>query len=234
MLLLAALAVAPAAWAGTELAPDVDDHPDQADPRLDLLAAWFEDEPGGVRFTVKVGAIEENATDIFYLVSFDMVGASRLAAVTVDAEGEVLTYLGPQGPGRNGEPPEGIANGALDRPSIRAGSPGYATAILPLEPGTALGNLSAGVSEYQRERGRWADVDFRATENTHVVARTLVPSTVGANVWIILAIAGVFALGAAGGAWIGVRRGRRGADAITRVEVKEEGGAQPRFTLKPK
>lgn len=227
--------LAPAAVAGTELAPDVDDSPDQNDPRLDLLSAWLENEPGGVRFTVKVATIEPNVTDIFYHIGFDMAGASRLAAVQVDGEGRLLSYLGPQGPGSNGEPPEGIANGALDRPSIRPGSPGYATAIIPFEPGARLDNLSAGVSQYQRTRARWADVDFRDTEHAFVVERTVVPSVIGTRALPIAATLLVFGIGLAGGAWFGMRRaaqrGERGRTAMVEEETERKG---PRFGLTPK
>lgn len=228
-----AILLAPLALAGTEVAPEVDDSPDQEDPRLDLLAAWFENEPGGVRFTVKVATIEENATDLFYTVGFDMTGASRLAAVQIDGEGNELTYLGPQGPGSNGEPPEAIANGALDRPSVRAGSPGYASAILPVEPGARLENLSAGVSQYQRARARWADVDFRQTENVFVAERAFVPSALSSRALPIALFLVIFAAGIAGGAWIARRRAKQrvGDEALP---PGDEPGTRRRFGLSPK
>jgi len=234
-ILLVLLAIAPVALAGTEVAPDVDDSPDQEDPRLDLLAAWFQNEPGGVRFTVKIATIEQNASDLFYAVGFDMAGASRLAAVELDGTGGALTYLGPQGPGSNGEPPEAIANGALDHPDIRPGSPGYATAVIPFEPGTRLENLSAGVSQYQRTRARWADVDFRQTDHVFVAERTIVPSAIGTRAILIAAIAVVFVAGAAGGAWFAARRARRnGPRERTAPPDASADERKARFGLSPK
>lgn len=234
-ILLLALVV-PLAQGGTEVAPDVDDLPDQEDPRLDLLAAWFRNEPGGVRFTVKLAMIEANSTDLFYAVGFDMAGASRLAAVETDASGALLTYLGPEGPGRNGEPPEAIANGALDRPDVRPGSPGYATAIIPFEPGTTLQNLSAGVSQYQRTRARWADVDFRQTDRAFTAERTIVPSAIGTRVLLVAAILLVFVAGASGGAWYATRRARRGfaQRSPDAPSPSAPAGEKRRFGLSPK
>lgn len=221
------------AAAGTEIAPEVDDSPDQEDPRLDLLAAWFESEPSGVRFTVKIGAIDDNATDMIYFVSYDSGGARKLAGVGLDANGTRLAYLGPEGPGSNGEPPEAIANGALDRPTTRPGSPGYATAIIPLEPGARLENVSAGLSQYQRTRALWADVDFRGTDNTFTLERTIVPSAIGANAITIAIVAGLVILGISAGTFFGIRRARRDHAPKDPEAPRREKGSS-RFGLGPK
>ena len=241
-LLLALLS--PGALAGDEDDPEVDDARDFRDPSLDLLAAWFSPDPGGVRLTIKVAELDDELADHVYFASFTLHGERHIAAVGFDEDEDLHGHVGapPTSPLIRGI--ETFDDNLVDL-GFRTGSPGYVTAIIPygeidgLEPGAVLVDIVGGTSLYHRERGVWeANVDVRGTDRTYTVQRVLL--TPEATKWIAggglaLALAGLGVVGL-----VVVKRRRAAAPAPVSVPIQApppppppREPVKPRFSLRP-
>lgn len=178
-LLLATLFVVPGVFAGSARDPEIQGGGSADDPRLDVVAAWFENTPQGVRFSVQVLAMHAPMPDAAYFVSFVMKGERVFAAVGFDGDARLHSYAGPL-------PAEDALRGIetfgapIVKPRFEPGTPARLTAIIPwdavdaLEPGVTLIDLAAGTSIYDRRAQTWSDaVDFATSSETFAVKRVL-------------------------------------------------------------
>lgn len=161
--LLALLVATPFASAGTRSDPEIRGEAGSVDdPQHDLLGAWFEHHPDGVKLTIEVASIPSNQRDLVYWVSFRSGGVGNFAIVGFDGRGEIHDYLG-SGSGsrwsRGGF--DRVSNDLLEHTSIVRGAPGFVTAVIPwgahpgLEEGSRLVDLHMGAARYDRARGVW-------------------------------------------------------------------------------
>lgn len=232
-IVLTVLLLAPAAEAGDESDPEVDDARDLRDPSLDLLSAWFSADPKGVRFTIKLAGLEDDLADHLYFMSFTLHGARYLAVVGYDDQGDVHGHVG--------DPPRGArSQGGIETlednllsPEIREGTPGYVTAVIPwngidgLEPNVVLLDIAAGTSMYDRARDTLeGSVDTRGTDRTYTTQRVLLPP--GAGPWVAVGAAAVVLAGAGGAVAYLVARKRRSPSVPAPIAVSVQGPAPPR------
>lgn len=174
-LLAATLLALPLAAAGSESEPDVPGLEDLEDPQLDFLGAWLEPDADGVRFTIKVAALDDATADHYYALAFTYAGDRYVAVVAVDRDGDARTDLRPPNFNRQGvRGPEALAGGLRDV-DVRRGEPAYVSATIPysalpdLRPGKVIIDLGAYAGFYDRSRRAWEDVDGRDTTNAYVV-----------------------------------------------------------------
>jgi hypothetical protein len=210
VLVLALLALFPAASAGTEDEPEITDPSDQAWTPTDLLAAWFEADDEGVRFHVKTldGSMPERYPGHVYWVSFRVGGAPVDAAVGFGDDGRMRGHLGPfPWEARAPRSFDKAANGGLVDLRAEKGRPSTWSGVIPwgavpsLVPGATLTDLTAGTSYHDEARGEWRvglDVATSAQAFTARPPRPLFPILVPA--WVLPAIVvGATVAGAAGG-----------------------------------
>lgn len=210
---------APAGSAGTEADPEIDGSPDQEEPTVDLLAAWVENVPGGVRFTIKVAKLAAVTRDSYYGVWATPAdgGSMQIAMIILGEDGQTLSSVGPPGPQGT---PETRANGALRDVERRNGEPGYLSAVIPegasaiWVEGATLTPPREDVTEgyggftgvYQRERTAWVDMDLvPATRDFTVESVLLAPEHGSLLLWAAVAGAVV------GLSFVAWRRFRRSA-----------------------
>lgn len=192
-LLLALVLLAPVAAAGTESDPEVDDHRDQDTPSLDLLSAWLEDDPRGLRFTIKLQGLQGSEKDQLHFLYFRLDGKTYLAGIGTDRDGRAHPYFGPNNlNGNDIEGAETFPDVSLKGIDVRTGSPAYVSAIIPwdaapgFEPGAILTDIGAGTAVYLRSRGSWSDEDFRSDDKAYSLERALVPGGAEAALpWVV-------------------------------------------------
>lgn len=191
-LILTLVLLTPGAIAGTESDPEVDDRRDHDTPSLDLLSAWLEDDPRGLKFTIKLAGLKGGEKDQLYFLLFRIDGTTKLAAIGTDQNGRTHAYIGPNN--LNGNNIEGAETfkGSLSAMDVRAGTPGYVSAVIPwgayegFEQGAIITDIGAGTATYLRSRGSWSDEDFRSDDAAYALERALVPGGVAdAMPWIV-------------------------------------------------
>lgn len=215
--LLAPLPFSEASAAGGAEDPELTDPEDQASSPADLLAAWFEGELDGLRFSVRTldGSMPERYPDHVYWVSFRVDGRRVEASVGFGDDGRMRGHLGPAENGRGGY--EAWANGQVEGLRSQRGRPSTWSGLIPwdavegLEPGATLTDLRAWTSFYQRRTDTWrATIDLAAAPGPFVAEapRPLLPILVPH--WVIPTIVvAATAVGAAGGGMVAQAHGRR-------------------------
>lgn len=184
---LAVLLSLPLASAGTESDPEVTDRADQGAASVDLLAAWVDNEPDGLRFTVKVRGFVGSPASHAWGIGFTVAGGERhVAVVATDTTGRIGSIVDRVGFGsRFGGVEEWPDN--LEDARIVPGSPAYVTARIPwgavpdFEPGRIM-TVLYGITDDVRspkngrdhvdigESGRWFTLAGTTTAPTREVA----------------------------------------------------------------
>lgn len=127
LLAVIGLLLLPSVSAGSESAPEFVSTSAKRDGEGDLLAAWFEHADRGMRVTFKVARLAGGEENVAYFASFRVDGATESAGIGYDANGRLHTDSGAN--------PSGWGRGTLDEAmiveSVRRGSPGYLTLIVP-------------------------------------------------------------------------------------------------------
>lgn len=164
LLAVTLLVLLPSASAGSEQDPEVVDPADQEWTPTDLLAAWFDVEESGVRFSIKStdGSAPRQYPDHIYWVSFKVAGRAVGATVGFGNDGVFRGHLGPlSGSAWERGGFERVANnGVVDLREDR-GTPSIWSGVVPwgavpgLEEGATLTDISAGTAFYDREQDRW-------------------------------------------------------------------------------
>ena len=214
-LLLAALMLAPIAHAGTEDDPEIIDPVDVRDgwSPPDVLSAWFEHDPRGVRFSIKTvdGSMPERYPDFVYWVAFRAGGVTSSAAVGFDGRGRFLGHVGPlDGPAWTRGGFETVANGKLVGLEQDRGRPSVWSGVIPwgavpgLEEGATLIDLQAGSAWYNREAGQWQGGIDRARSDRAFVARP--HEDPPAHPLVAGAVVGATTAGGAAAGWLLQRR----------------------------
>lgn len=249
VLLIVLALLAPTAQAGEESDPEVDDARDLRDASLDLLAAWFSADPGGVRFTIKVAALQGDVADHLYFMSFTLHGEQYLATAGYDGDGELRGHVGNPPTTRDIRGIETFEENVADL-EARLGKPGYVTGVIPwnaldgLEPGVVLVDIAAGTSLYHRDRGVWeGGIDTRGTDRTYTTERVLLKP--GLAKWLAVGGVGLVALAGAGGTAFVIAKRRAAGSGPPPVTVPVQGPppaarpqtprepAKPAFNLRP-
>lgn len=188
-----AILLAPGASAGSERDPEIEDAADGGRRSTDLLAAWFQTDDDGVRFSLKTadGSAPE---DHVYWVSFRVEGRSVGAVVGFGNDGVLRGHLGAlNGPawGRGGF--ERIANNELRELREERGRPATWSAVVPwgavpgLEEGARLSDLAAGTAFYDRASRQWQGaIDTATSDRVFVANASFFPILVPA--WVLPAI----------------------------------------------
>jgi hypothetical protein len=209
-LVLALLALAPLASAGTEDEPEIVDPSDQEWTPTDLLAAWFTAEEGGVRFHVKTmdGSMPERYPGHVYWVSFRVDATPVDAAVGFGDDGRMRGHLGAfPWEARAPRSFDKAANGGVVDLKAERGRPSTWSGVIPwgavpgLEPGAMLVDLTAGTSYHDETRGEWRVGLDVATSAQAFVARPPQPFfPILVPAWVLPTIVvGATVAGAAGG-----------------------------------
>lgn len=243
LLAVTLLVLLPSASAGSERDPDLSDPVDISASNLDLVAAWFEGEARGLRFSIQTvdGSLPQRYPDCIYWVVFTIRSTGQQAAAVVGF-GDDGVFRGHLTTGRNsgglddpntpwtrGIPFEVAANGRLVGLSDDRGRPSTWSAVIPwdalegFEPGATLTGITIGSTFYDRDLRQWTGAADTARMNGVVVAEKptgafggLFPILVPQ--WVIPTI--VLAC-TAGGAWAGlaIARGRKRAPAKAATSV---------------
>ena len=180
--LVTLILVAAPVRAGSEIDPEVDDHPDFSDGRIDLLAAWFEPALGGTRLTIKMAAANSPPVNHVYYAYFELDGQAHVAALGIDDDSDVRSiFFAPDlGSITSIRSPADFRDDMTGM-SFKAGEPAYITGVIPwgvvpgVEPGNTFDDLAAGTAIVQD--GDWDDLDSREASRDYTLTR-LPPSAV--------------------------------------------------------
>lgn len=197
--LLLALLALPSASAGGPADPQIRDPEDRADwSPTDLLAAWFDAEKNGLRFSIQTldGSMPEEFPDHAYWVSFRVEGRTVEAMVGFGDDGVMRGHLGALREvlsSRRGF--DAVANGQVVGLESERGRPSTWSGLIPwgavegLEPDAVLTDLAAGTTFYDREAARWrGNLDVARASESFVakVPKGFFPILVPA--WVIPAL----------------------------------------------
>ena len=184
---LALLAVVmPVAAGGTEGQPEVTDRADQTAARVDILAAWVENEPEGVRFTVKVRGFERLTEEVAFGIGFTVAGDTRrIALVLIDEAGGTHTIVDRVGFGDRYDGADEWPNN-LRHVTIARGAPAYVSAVIPwgsvpgFEPGNTMNILYAITDDETTPTGGRDHVDIAESGRSFALRAS---STSGVAAW---------------------------------------------------
>ncbi|HUR68039.1 MAG TPA: hypothetical protein VM370_02250 [Candidatus Thermoplasmatota archaeon] len=225
-LLLVALLV-PSASAGSARRPEITDDADMRDPAKDILSVWFEEAPGGVRFTIEVASLEAPRASHLYTVGF-RAGGRGAETVAIGFDGARSLRSGVDTPNAWTPPSGGRARGlddALLDEAFTPGTPAYLSATIPegrfgLDDGVALTSLSATSVFFDEGAQRWiTNADVATSAETFVVGArgSVFPILVPA--WVLPTIVlACTSIGLASG-WGLARATRRAPQAAPPVHV---------------
>lgn len=241
VLALALLLLVPLAAAGSEASPEVSDGRDQSKATIDLLALWVESDRDGVRFTMKLATVDESPRGLTYAMGFVVNdGSRRVASIVFDEEGRPHSIVervgyGPDYPTLDSYPD------TVEDVTVRAGSPGYVSGLVPwgaspgLQPGATMQVLYALTDDGRTSDGR-DYVDIGGSEARVVLERPpLAPGIVAAYV-----AGGLLAAGALVGVAVAFvvrrrREAREGSEAsVAQVNAPAASAGGPRFRLDPR
>lgn len=190
--------------AGTEAQPEVSDRADQAAARVDILGAWVENEPDGVRFTVKVRGFERLSEEVAFGIGFTVGGdARRIALILLDEAGGTHTIVDRVGFGdRYGGADEWPNN--VRHVTVTRGAPAYVSGVIPwgavpgFEPGNTMTILYAITDDETTPTGGRDHVDIAESGRTFPLEARGARATVA--VWAPpLALAAAVLVGGAAG-----------------------------------
>lgn len=208
--LFVALLALPLAAGGTEAEPEFKDAAgDAKEASLDVLAAWIEDAPGGVRFTIEVAGLPSAKPLRAYEFGFGYGLSQASVAVGFDTRGDLRSDIDtPSGWGAPGI----LANlddALLDERFI-PGSPAYLSATIPRErfgwsDGARIRAIVVRSIYYDDQARVWnthADETF-SDATFYVGGKGVFPIVV--PLWMIPTIVVACVVGGAGGGYAFVR-----------------------------
>ena len=219
---VALLLVVPSVSAGSESDPEIDDGRDQREAWKDILAVWFEDHPDGVKFTIKVAALQSPRPGLLYTLEWN---GRHDVAIGFDGTRALRSSIDTP----NGWTPEGGGLGRLDdalkEERYTPGAPAYLSGVIPrerfgFEDGSVLSRPVATTVFYDAQAGDWIlGADIATSRATFVVGASglfpiLVPEWVIPTI-VLMCTAG----GALGGFAMARVKKTRPAKVATSVPV---------------
>ena len=161
LVLALALLATPIASAGKEEAPEVVSPRDQKDPTGDLLAAWLEHHPEGLKVSFKVAALGRHEVHRHYAFTFELDGQTHSPALGFDRDGRLRTDSGANAKAWGSPRLAARVDDTLLEPTVVRGEPAYLSAVVPwglyegLQPGATLTPVGAAASLYDGRVRAW-------------------------------------------------------------------------------
>lgn len=222
LLTLIVVLLVPSVSAGSEGEPEITDPRDQREAWKDILAVWFEDDPEGVKFTIKIASLSAPRPGVLYTVAWN---SRETVAIGFDGTRALRSGVDTE----NGWTPEGGGPGRLDDAlrdeSFTPGSPAYISAVIPtarfgFEDGDVLRDLFARTVYFDATAQTWVtESEIANAQKTFTVGGGFFPILVPR--WVIPTIVVACVAGGMGaGLAIARRKPSAPAPVATNVPVR--------------